>query len=281
MIGNVSMTSPFRKTSKLASRNMEEIIMYLIFTFAAAVGARFLSDVVFSALMTLSAAFQCLGFGILLRQVTKGKAVGDVSSKSLQLYAVAITARLYSTLQYNGYLPLDRTGDWVYQLIEFLEVVIVVLTIVKVARYQCYLGDANDTCQVWPMLLLCGVMALTMHPGLNYNATADIAWTFGLYLESVAMVPQLFMLGRRGGEVESMQGHYIACVFMSRVLMMWFWLTCYEELQPRDSAFNLPGLGVMGMQLLQVVLFADFMYLYGKSVRDNVKLVLPYAGSTI
>merc|ERR1719149_436380 len=138
-------------------------------------GAQFLSDIVFSALMTLSASFQCLGFGILLRQVTKDKAVGDVSSRSLQLFAVAIACRLYSTLQYNGYLPLDRTGDWVYQLIEFVEVNICVVTIVKVVRYQCGFDGANDTCHVWPLLLICGVMTWAMPPRLNYNPMADMA----------------------------------------------------------------------------------------------------------
>lgn len=277
MIGDTRISS-FRKTNKLASRNMEEIIVYLIFAVVAGAGARFLSDVVFSALMTLSAAFQCLGFGLLLRQVSKRRAVESVSTRSLQLYALALCCRLYSTLQYNGYLPLDRTGDWVYQLIEFLEVVIIVVTVMKVNHYMSFVPDATETCQVWPILLFCAVMALTMHPQLNFSPAADIGWTLGLYLESVAMVPQLFMLGQRGGEVENMQGHYIACVFVSRLLMMVFWVTCYEELQPKESAYNLPGLGVMGMQLLQVVIFADFMYLYGKSVRDNVKLVLPYSG---
>lgn len=45
-----------------------------------------------------------------------------------------------------------------------------------------------------PMLLL----AYFIHPGLNYFAPLDIIWTFGLYLESVALLPQVLLFMKRG-----------------------------------------------------------------------------------
>ena len=37
------------------------------------------------------------------------------------------------------------------------------------------------------------VLAVLLHPNLNGNFMTDTAWTFALYLEAVAVMPQLFM----------------------------------------------------------------------------------------
>ena len=52
------------------------------------------------------------------------------------------------------------------------------------------------------------------------------------------------MRSKKGGEVESLASHYIACVFVSRLLMMSFWINSYPELKPKGADFNLPGFGV-------------------------------------
>lgn len=36
-----------------------------------------------------------------------------------------------------------------------------------------------------------------MHPNLNKNFLSDTAWTFSMYLESMAIVPQLFMFQKQ------------------------------------------------------------------------------------
>merc|ERR1719149_434813 len=86
--------------------------------------SKFASDRTFSGLITLAAAVQCLGFLLLRMKIRKQGAAG-ISSRSLQLFAVMYVMRLYSTLQFNGYLPVDSSGDWVYQAIDVLALVCV------------------------------------------------------------------------------------------------------------------------------------------------------------
>jgi len=267
-------------SGKIASRNADEIILYAIFAVVAIICARMLSDLLFSALVTFSAAFTALGFALLLKQVQRRKGVLSISLRSLYLYAIALGCRLYSTLQYNGYLPVDRSGDWLYQLIEtvaFVSVVVLIIQVKKIHTESCLVGV--DTCNAAVLLFACLIIALAVHPRLNNSMLPDVLWTLALYVETVAMVPQLFLLTKLGGEVDSLQGHYIACMFLARLLMMRFWITCYEELRPKHAEYNLPGFGVVGSQLLQVVLFADFMHLYLKSMRTNAKLILPVSYS--
>ncbi len=78
----------------------------------------YFSDGDFSFLMTYAALTRCFGFVLLNARIfIKGHAK-SVSLKTLQLYAVVFTMRLLSVSSHDGYLPYDRSGDFVYYLTE-------------------------------------------------------------------------------------------------------------------------------------------------------------------
>jgi len=267
---------------KAVKAHFHETIVYMIFAVIACCSAKCFSDSQFSALITLSAATQCLGFALLRLKIQKQGGAQGISSRALQLFAVMYVSRLYSTLQFNGYLPVDRSGDWFYQFIEICALGLVLSLLCTIhGKHEKSYEKSMDTCVIHWFLLLALVFSYFVHPNLNNRKLPDIAWTNALYLEALSMVPQLWMLVKKGGEVESFASHFIACVFVSRLLMLGFWCNSYVELQPRGSDYNLPGLGVIGAQLLQVVIFADFMYHYVQSIRTNTRLVLPHSDIAI
>jgi len=264
--------------SKAIKNNVDEGLVYAVFGVILCFGAKFLTDWTFSALITLAAAVQCLGFCLLRLQLRKQRGAQGVSSRALQLFLIMYCCRLYSTLQYNGYLPVDRSGDWVYQATDLTALIVVVSILMSVhGQHEKTYEKDMDTCSIYAFIAGCLVLAYFVHPHLNNRKIPDMAWTAALYLESIAMVPQLFQLTKKGGEVENLAGHYIACVFVSRLMMLSFWANSYVELKPKGSEFNFPGYGVIGAQLLQVVIFGDFMWLYFAAVRTRAKLILPTA----
>jgi len=264
--------------SKTVKNNGDEALAYLAFVAVLVFAGKFLTDFKFSAIITLGAAVQCLGFCLLRLKVRRQRGAVGISSRTLQMFVFTYVCRLFSTLQYNGYLPVDRTGDWVYQLCEVVAFLVAVSLLASIHSVHSESYEAHhDTCAIHWLVVFALVLAVLIHPSLNNRRLPDMAWTAALYLESVAMVPQLFMMSKKGGEVESLASHYIACVFVSRLLMITFWITSYMELRPKNSEFNLPGYGVMGAQMLQLVLFGDFMYYYVKSIREASKMVLPQA----
>lgn len=267
----------FRRKS--IKNNWEETAAYIAFLCITYLIKSFIMDHWFSSLLTLSAAVQGLGFYLLRLQIRKNGHVQGISSRAISLYLVAYLSRLSSTLQYNGYLPIDRTGDWVYQAFEVatLFVVCSLLWDINVVHSKSYENDL-DTCNCSWVLALCTCLAYLVHPDLNNVWVADAAWTLALYVESIAMVPQLFMLTKKGGEVDGLLSHYIALIFLSRCLTITFWGFTYGELRRQDQtmdSINWPGYCVMGAQLLQIVIFGDFMWLYARHFYLQRKLVLP------
>lgn len=79
-------------------------------------------------------------------------------------------------------------------------------------------------------------------------------WTFSIYLESVAILPQLFMISKTG-EAETITTHYLFFLGLYRALYLvnWIWRFYFE------GFFDLIAV-VAGV--VQTILYCDFFYLY-------------------
>lgn len=82
----------------------------------------------------------------------------------------------------------------------------------------------------------------------------QILWTFSIYLESVAILPQLFMISKTG-EAETITTHYLFFLGLYRALYLinWVWRFYFE------GFFDMIAI-VAGV--VQTILYCDFFYLY-------------------
>lgn len=79
-------------------------------------------------------------------------------------------------------------------------------------------------------------------------------WAFSIWLESVAILPQLFML-QRTGEAETITTHYIFALGAYRALYIPNWIWRYFAEGYFDLIPVLAG-------IVQTVLYSDFFYIY-------------------
>lgn len=79
-------------------------------------------------------------------------------------------------------------------------------------------------------------------------------WTFSIYLESVAILPQLFMVSKTG-EAESITSHYLFALGSYRALYILNWIYRYVMENHYDLIAIVAG-------VVQTVLYCDFFYLY-------------------
>ncbi|OEH80576.1 ER lumen protein retaining receptor [Cyclospora cayetanensis] len=133
------------------------------------------SDGDFSFLMTVSSLISTFSFLMVLYKIEQTKSCSGVSLKMFECYAVLIFSRLCSIIPYEGYLPYDRSGDWLYQTLEALSLLLAGLVV-----YQCrrrFLASYQATGDTFPhMVLLAGafILALIFHPSLNAFMPADL-----------------------------------------------------------------------------------------------------------
>lgn len=99
----------------------------------------------------------------------------------------------------------------------------------------------------------CGAADPVPHP-VPYAWPLQILWTFSIYLESVAILPQLFMVSKTG-EAETITSHYLFALGVYRTLYLFNWIWRYHF----EGFFDLIAI-VAG--LVQTVLYCDFFYLY-------------------
>jgi len=98
---------------------------------------------------------------------------------------------------------------------------------------------------------------------------AEILWTTSIWLESVAILPQLMLL-QQVREVENLTSDFVGTLGAYRAFYILNWVYRYFV----DDYVNWVG-WVGG--LVQTVLYADFFYYYAKSKWYGNKLVLPVA----
>merc|ERR1719265_61542 len=270
-VQNTSATS----SSKGGVVDSKVILCYLVF-FVGAVTLYNALSAGFSSFLTLSAGLQCLGFVLLAMKVQKQRATTGLSGKTMTMYALTLCFRLSSPVHLNGYLPVDQTGDWAYQAIEICSLALVgyLMRCTFVTHRSTY-QEQHDSFPISMQHLImgCFILAVVIHPNLDRWTFFDIMWTTGCYLETLSMLPKLWMLSKIG-EVEALASHFVVLSVLARVCSLIFWYRGFAELRPAHGGFNFPGWGVMGAHVAQLLLSCDFVFLYLKSVGRS-KMTLP------
>ncbi|KAI9800403.1 MAG: endoplasmic reticulum retention protein [Piccolia ochrophora] len=129
--------------------------------------------------------------------------------------------------------------------------------------------DPNiDTFKVQYLLGGSAVLAIL----LPYKYTpSEILWTFSIWLEAVAILPQLFML-QRTGEAETITTHYLFALGAYRALYIPNWLYRYFAEGHWDPIAVFAG-------ILQTILYSDFFWIYYTKVLKGKRFALPCGGS--
>jgi hypothetical protein len=249
---------------------------YLNFIVAALVVYCIFSDAGYSSVLTLGAALQCLAFYSLLQRVDRSKSLAGISMKTMELYAIYMVMRLGCTLTRSGYLPVDRSGDWVYQAADIasLACVFQILNLKNDPTLRSTYQEQYDTMDVKRALPGCVILGLFIHGHLNDSFVFDSLWQASTNVDTLAMVPQLWMLSRIGGEVDGMTANFVANLFFSRACSFSFWFYGYKELR-RGTGPNLAGGLLILCHTVQLILSADFLYYYAVARWKGNKLVLP------
>jgi len=252
-------------------------VVYTLFAFSALLIYTKFSDKDFSAILTVGSLIQCLGFLLLTLKVRAQKSVHGLSSRTLEMYVLVFFVRLCSTTRKNGYIPVDRSGDHLYQLGDIISLVLAVQLLYCIHKTHKSTYQAQyDTLSCMPLVPACVMLAMYIHGNMNHSELYDTIWTTALNLDTIAMVPQLWMLTRVGGSVEGMTSHFVVAIMASRACSLTFWFYGHEEVAEASGA-NIAGKQIIIAHAIQLILSADFLYHYLRGRLSGEGMVLPEA----
>lgn len=225
----------------------------------------------FSFVLFVGSAVQLLAFVSLLLKIRATKSVAGISAQSMLLFAVGLAARVYSTTFEEGYLPSDKSGDWMIQLLDSASLVVVLAMLYSIHRthYHSY-QEEQDSCPVLPILAFSAVCAYFVHGDLNLCVFFDSLWAFSLNIEMLQLIPQLYLFAKAGGQVDTDVSHYVANMFIAAVCRFSFWLWALPGCKELTSEIgysagwqmHMGGKHILFAHFVELLINLDFMYLY-------------------
>jgi len=225
----------------------------------------------FSFLLTLSSLLSMFSFLMVALKMETNRSCKGVSMKMMECYLVIFFFRLCAIIPFEGYLPFDKSGDWFYQTCEALGFCLAG-TIVYFCRIKYAATYDPDTDTFQHLYLGVGALGLSLifHPNLNGFLPSDIGWAFALYLESVAVLCQLYMFMKEG-RAQEFTSHFLAAQAMAKVMSFIFWASSFSELSdPNHHIKAFVGNWVVCAQLIQLLIMGDFIYHYMRCIQKGI-----------
>ncbi|EMP27022.1 ER lumen protein retaining receptor 3 [Chelonia mydas] len=181
---------------------------------------------------------------ILLVKIWRSKSCAGISGKSQILFTLVFTTR---------YLDLFTTFISVYNTV--MKVIFLVCAYITVymiyVKFQKTFDREHDSFRL--EFLLVPVTGLSFLENHSFTPL-EILWTFSIYLESVAILPQLFMISKTG-EAETITTHYLFFLGLYRALYLANWIWRYHTENFYDQIAVVSG-------VVQTIFYCDFFYLY-------------------
>jgi len=206
-----------------------------------------------------------LSFIALLLKLWGAKNATGISVKTQELFLLVFCTRyldlftnffsVYNTCMKILYIVLS--GGLVY-LLHFVE------------PFKTTAPKAHDldVVQHWKILVApCAVLALIINEAFE---PMEILWTFSIYLEAVAIIPQIYVL-MKSKDCDNITSHYIVLLGSYRFfyILNWIYRAMYEPYYHSHWIVYISG-------VIQTVLYADFFYYYYLSWRSgDRKIKLP------
>lgn len=191
----------------------------------------------------------------------RGSAKG-ISGMTMIMYAVVYAMRLY--LQFKDLQDLtDLTMDGMFTIVPLLLVCDILKSVF--VKYRSSYEAELDVLQAKYLIPGCVCAALLLRPNLHFWSTSySIVWSSCLYMDVLALVPQVVMMSRSGGKIEAPIAHFVAATFFSRMEDLWDTIM-YHSNNMSSSGDVLSARFIICVQVVHLLLVADFMYYYLKA----------------
>lgn len=219
----------------------------------------------------LASSTQLMAFAIILLKCSRKKTVSGLSANTIISYCLVLICRLTANIPYKKYMARNNYRDGIFQSTEILSLIICLYLL-----YMLYF-KYNETADIeldkkvrfYYFAIPCYIFAIFFRSAITRNAFCDINWAFSNYLETFAVFPQIFLFYTKKSKIENFTGHFVSLCGLSRIFSVIFWWNFYDEIETYRLPYDLDeysGTCILVASILQLVIMADFYFLYFKSL---------------
>jgi hypothetical protein len=218
-----------------------------------------------NVLNLVSISIEIFGLLVLRHKIQSRKSVSGISGMTMLMYAACYTVRIWIYLpefgHINNLMEVELESS-VPGILSFL-LVLDCLRSIFVTHRSSYQADL-DVLHVKYLLPGCFFLAFLLRAQfLNWTTFYSYMWSSCLYMDVLALMPQVVMMARGGGKVEAPIAHFVAATFLSRIEDLSISLVFQMPAAHDDELFSLCL--IIFFQALHLLLVADFIYYYVKA----------------
>ncbi|XP_076630207.1 ER lumen protein-retaining receptor-like [Colletes latitarsis] len=191
-----------------------------------------------------------LALFILLFKIWEAQSCAGISGRSQILFAIVFTTRY-----------LDLATIYISAYNTFMKVIFLITTYFTIylmyVKCKATYDHKYDTFRSEILIVAALILALFVNDDFTI---INVAWTFSIYLESVAILPQLFLMSKTG-KAETITSQYLLALGSYRALYLIHWVYLYYTKGRYDLVVIVAG-------SVQTILFCGFFCLpvYSKSI---------------
>ncbi|KAL0225631.1 hypothetical protein P9112_012955 [Eukaryota sp. TZLM1-RC] len=207
-----------------------------------------------------------LSFLILIYRLWTTQSARSVSLKTQYIYLIVFCTRYLDLLWNFKYLY-----NYIFKIV-FISCTVIIIYLVRNKFKHSYNEDqdmVNILTLIIPSIVLAFIFHPSRHPSGFFYSLFNIIWTFSLYLESVAIVPQLVLLAK-SRIVESSIANFVFFLGLYRTLYIFNWIYRFFTESNYRGVYHVWIAG-----FVQSVLYLDFFYQYLKAKVARQTMILP------
>jgi len=212
---------------------------------------------------------EILGLTMLRMKIKEKNSVGGISGMTIVMYAATYFCRVGLSLPDTWSFEFkDLDPDMTLGCVSFL-LVLDILKSVFVTHRKTYQAEL-DVFKAWYLIPCCWTISVLLRPHFqNWTFTYGYCWSSTLFMDVLALMPQVVMMSKSGGKVEATIANFVAATTISRCGDLFHSLVFMPH--ARSSA-PFSYWYAVSVQTIHLLLVADFMYYYMKARASALKL---------
>jgi len=161
------------------------------------------------------------------------ESIRGIAKPMVRAFLLSLAVRFMVTFITHDYDPQD--GTWDFRMVQACELLALSSCIFLLGhQFRSYFktrerqgDDIFGLAIDYPLYIIAGFMALIFHRERpEGNMFVDVAWMFSIWVEALAMAPQLLLVWRRG-QIEFSTAHFMFMIIGSRIFHGIFWFQCF------------------------------------------------------